>query len=35
MIGSAADMVSWYQMALAGKFFKQPATLVEFKRMVY
>jgi beta-lactamase class A len=33
MIGSAADMVSWYQDALAGKFFKLPATLVEFKRI--
>jgi beta-lactamase class A len=33
MMGSAADMVSWYQMALAGKFFTKPATLVEFKRI--
>src|SRR4029453_19065818 len=28
MTGNAVDMVSWYQAALAGKFFRQPATLL-------
>lgn len=30
---TAADMVHWYQQALAGGFFQKPETLVEFKRI--
>ncbi len=33
MVASAADMVRWYQAALSGEYFKQPSTLVEFKRI--
>ncbi len=33
MVGSAVDMVRWYQNALSGKYFKQQSTLVEFKRI--
>jgi beta-lactamase class A len=33
MASSAEDMVNWYFVALAGKFFKKPETLLEFKRI--
>lgn len=33
MVGSAVDMVGWYQGVLSGRYFKQPSTLVEFKRI--
>lgn len=33
MASSAEDMVNWYFLALSGKFFKKPETLVEFKRI--
>lgn len=33
MLSSATDMVSWYQQVLTGKFFAQPATRREFKRI--
>ncbi len=33
MIASAATFVAYYQRALAGKFFTEPATLTEFKRI--
>ena len=33
MASTAEDMVRWYQQALRGAFFKQPGTLVEFKRI--
>lgn len=33
MSSSAAEMVSWYDRALAGAFFQRPATLTEFCRI--
>jgi beta-lactamase class A len=33
MASTAEDMVSWYQQALRGGFFKKPETLIEFKRI--
>ena len=33
MKGSAANFVAWYARALDGEFFREPATLVEFKRI--
>lgn len=33
MAGTAENMVQWYSRALRGDFFKDPATLVEFKRI--
>lgn len=33
MLSSANDMVSWYKQALSGKFFSEPGTLREFKRI--
>ena len=33
MASTSYDMVKWYQDALRGRFFKQPATLLEFKRI--
>jgi len=33
MVSSAEDMVNWYFLALGGKFFKKPETLLEFKRI--
>lgn len=33
MLSSAADMTSWYQQVLTGKFFQKPATTQEFKRI--
>jgi beta-lactamase class A len=33
MASTAEDMVRWYQLALRGTFFKEAATLVEFKRI--
>jgi beta-lactamase class A len=33
MASSAEDMVNWYFVALAGKFFKKPETLLEFRRI--
>lgn len=33
MTSSAADLVKWYQHALRGDYFKQPASLTEFKRI--
>ena len=33
MASTAADLVLWYEQALAGAFFEKPATLTEFKRI--
>ncbi|MEM5273647.1 serine hydrolase [Cupriavidus taiwanensis] len=33
MLSTATEMVSWYRQALAGRFFTQPATLTEFRRI--
>jgi beta-lactamase class A len=33
MASTSEDMVAWYRKALAGTLFKQPGTLVEFKRI--
>jgi beta-lactamase class A len=33
MASTAEDMVAWYRQALAGRFFRKPGTLVEFKRI--
>ena len=33
MLSSATDMVTWYQQALAGKYFTTAASLREFKRI--
>jgi beta-lactamase class A len=33
MLSSATDMVTWYQQALAGKYFTSPDSLREFKRI--
>jgi beta-lactamase class A len=33
MLSSAADMVSWYQQVLAGKFFQKATSTREFKRV--
>ena len=33
MASTADDLVKWYQQALRGSFFKQPETLLEFKRI--
>jgi beta-lactamase class A len=33
LASTAADMVSWYEQALEGRFFAEPATLTEFKRI--
>ena len=33
MVSSASDLVSWYQQVLAGKFFKNPSSTREFKRI--
>lgn len=33
MLSSATDMVHWYEQALSGKFFRDAATLKEFKRI--
>ncbi len=33
MLGSAADMVRWYQQALHGDFFAKAETLTEFRRI--
>lgn len=33
MLSSATDLVSWYQQALAGKYFATAASLREFKRI--
>ena len=33
MTSTSEDLVKWYQQALRGAFFKQPDTLLEFKRI--
>ncbi|MGC7405731.1 serine hydrolase [Pandoraea pneumonica] len=33
MTSSATDLVRWYRQVLRGKLFKQPSSLVEFKRI--
>jgi beta-lactamase class A len=33
LASTAAEMVSWYEQALAGRFFARPETLIEFKRI--
>lgn len=33
MLSTATEMVTWYQQALAGKYFTTPASLREFKRI--
>ena len=33
ILGNARDLVSWYEQALRGSFFKRPETLREFKRI--
>lgn len=33
MLSTASEMVSWYRQSMSGKFFRQPATLAEYKRI--
>ncbi|MBP0625188.1 serine hydrolase [Cupriavidus consociatus] len=33
MLSTATEMVSWYRQSLAGKYFTQPATLTEYRRI--
>jgi beta-lactamase class A len=33
MMSSATDLARWYELALAGKFFRKPETLAEFRRI--
>ena len=33
ILANARDMVAWYEQVLAGTFFSDPATLIEFKRI--
>ncbi len=33
MLSSAADMVDWYRDSLSGRYFREPATLVEYQRI--
>lgn len=33
MVSTAAEMTDWYEHVLAGKYFKKPETLAEFKRI--
>ncbi|MDR3397177.1 MAG: serine hydrolase [Pandoraea sp.] len=33
MLSTASEMVRWYQQSLAGRFFSQPASLTEYKRI--
>lgn len=34
MLSTATELVEWYRQSLAGKFFTQPATMKEFKRIL-
>lgn len=33
MLSTATEMVNWYRQSLAGKYFTQPATLTEYRRI--
>ena len=34
MLSTATELVSWYRQSLSGKFFTQPATMTEYKRIL-